>query len=208
MTPKEGDLASNGLPVVVGMTGASGAPLSVAVVDLLLASGRSVIATATPAARMVWAEEMDESFGAAMERWKASGRFDYYSSADLRAPIASGTFPTAGMALVPASMATVAAVAYGMADNLPRRAADVCLKERRPLVVVPRESPLTAIHLENMTRLARLNAVIIPPDPPYYLRPATLDDATMFTAHRVLVALGVEDSLPEELRYTGPRGEP
>ena len=200
-------MGANGLPVVIGMTGASGAPLSVAVVDLLLASGRSVIATATPAARMVWAEEMDESFGTALERWKASGRFDYYSSADLRAPIASGTFPTAGMALVPASMATIAAVANGLADNLPRRAADVCLKERRPLVVVPRESPLSAIHLENMAKLARLNVVIIPPDPPYYLRPSTMEEVTAFTAHRVLVALGVEDLLPEEFRYTGPRGE-
>ena len=102
------------------MTGASGAPLSAAAVDLLLSTGRSVIATATPAARMVWAEEMDESFGAALERWKYTGRFDYYGSADLRAPIASGTFPTAGMAIVPASMATIAAVATGLADNLPR----------------------------------------------------------------------------------------
>ena len=189
------------------MTGASGAPLSAAAVDLLLSSGRSVIATATPAARMVWAEEMDESFGAALERWKYSGRFDYYSSADLRAPIASGTFPTAGMAIVPASMATIAAVATGLADNLPRRAADVCIKERRPLVFVPRESPLSAIHLENMTKLARLNAVIIPPEPPYYLKPRTVQDVTEFTVNRVLVALGLEQALPEEFMYTGPGGE-
>ena len=189
------------------MSGASGAPLSAAAVDLLLASGHSVIATATPAARMVWAEEMDESFGAALERWKYSGRFEYYNSADLRAPIASGTFPTAGMAIVPASMATIAAVATGLSDNLPRRAADVCLKERRPLVIVPRESPLNAIHLENMTKLARLNAVIVPPEPAYYLKPQTVEDVTAFTAHRVLVALGLEDSLPEEYVYTGPGGE-
>ncbi len=200
------ELDTNGLPVVIGMTGASGAPLSAAAVDLLLSSGRSVIATATPAARMVWAEEMDESFGAALERWKYTGRFDYYGSADLRAPIASGTFPTAGMAIVPASMATIAAVATGLADNLPRRAADVCLKERRPLVFVPRESPLSAIHLENMTKLARLNAVIIPPEPPYYLKPRTVQEVTDFTVNRVLVALGLEQSLPEEFTYTGPGG--
>ena len=198
------ELDANGLPVVIGMTGASGAPLSAAAVDLLLSSGRSVIATATPAARMVWAEEMDESFGSALERWKYSGRFDYYNSADLRAPIASGTFPTAGMAIVPASMATIAAVATGLSDNLPRRAADVCLKERRPLVIVPRESPVNAIHLENMAKLARLNAAVIPPEPPYYLRPQTVDDVTEFTAHRVLLALGLETSLPERFMYTGP----
>ena len=186
------------------MTGASGAPLSAAAVDLLLSSGRSVIATATPAARMVWAEEMDESFGAALERWKYSGRFEYYGSADLRAPIASGTYPTAGMAIVPASMGTIAAMAAGLSDNLPRRAADVCLKERRPLVIVPRESPLNAIHLENMVKLARLNAVIVPPEPPYYLRPQTVEDVTAFTVHRVLVALGLEESLPEEFVYSGP----
>ena len=196
--------ASHELPVVIGMTGASGAPLTAATVDLLLSMDRWVIATATPAARMVWAEEMDESFGAAQERWKDSGRFEYYPSADLRAPVASGTFPTAGMAIVPCSMATVAAIASGLADSLPRRAADVCLKERRPLVLVPRETPLNAIHLENMTKLARLGVTVLPPDPPYYLRPRTLEDVNAFIAHRVVVALGLQHALPDGFRYEGP----
>ena len=93
---------------------------------------------------MVWREEMDESFGAALERWADSGGFTHYASGDLAAPIASGTFPVRGMAIVPCSMATAAAVAHGFADNLIRRAADVTLKERRPLVMVPRESERAA----------------------------------------------------------------
>ena len=128
---------NGGHPVVVGITGASGSLLARAAIDVLLDMGVPVIASASSAARMVWREEMDESFGAALERWTDSGGFTHYASGDLAAPIASGTFPVRGMAIVPCSMATAAAVAHGFADNLIRRAADVTLKERRPLVMVP-----------------------------------------------------------------------
>ena len=128
-------------PVVVGITGASGSALADAVIDRLLAMHVPVVATASSAARMVWREEMDESFGSALERWDAGGAFTFHPVGELRAPIASGTYPTRGMVIVPCSMATAAAVAHGLADNLVRRAADVCIKERRPLVIVPRESP-------------------------------------------------------------------
>ena len=192
-------------PVVVGITGASGSVLAGTTIDQLLSMDIPVIATASSAARMVWQEEMDESFGAALERWGDSGHFTYYATGDLKAPIASGTFPTLGMAVVPCSMATVAALAHGLSDNLLRRAADVCLKERRPLVVVPRETPLTAIHLENMAALARLGVTILPPEPPFYLRPKTVDEVASFVVQRALVALGVVDALPEDMRYEGPR---
>ena len=154
---------NGGHPVVVGITGASGSLLARAAIDVLLDMGVPVIASASSAARMVWREEMDESFGAALERWADSGEFTHYASGDLAAPIASGTFPVRGMAIVPCSMATAAAVAHGFADNLIRRAADVTLKERRPLVMVPRESPLSALHLENLATAARLGAAVIPP---------------------------------------------
>ena len=131
------------LLVVIGITGASGAALARATVDLLLERGTRVIASASSASRVVWNQELDESFGAALERWKDGSDFRYYASGDLKAPIASGTFPTMGMAVVPCSMATVAAIAHGLSDNLIRRAADVCLKERRNLVLVPRETPLS-----------------------------------------------------------------
>ncbi len=191
-------------PVIIGITGASGSVLARAAIDRLLAMDVPVIATASSAARMVWQEEMDESFGAALERWSDSEGFAYYAAADLRAPIASGTFPTLGMAIVPCSMATVAAIAHGLADNLVRRAADVCLKERRPLVLVPRETPLNAIHLENMASLARLGVTILPPEPPFYLAPKTIDDVVDFVVQRVLAAMGIVDQLPPDMRYEGP----
>ena len=196
--------AENKRPIVIGMTGASGSVLAGTAIDRLLQMEVPVIATASSAARLVWQEEMDESFGAALERWDDSGDFTFYASGDLRAPIASGTFPTLGMAVVPCSMSTMAAIAHGLADNLPRRAADVCLKEQRPLVLVPRETPLNAIHLENMASLARLGVTILPPAPAFYLRPQTVEDIVEFVVQRLLTALGVIDSLPEDAQYTGP----
>ena len=108
------------------------------------------------------------------------------------------------MAVVPCSMATASALASGLADNLLRRAADVCLKERRPLVVVPRETPLNAVHLENLAALARLGATVLPPHPPFYLKPSTLDETVSFTVERTLVALGVSSGLPDAMVYRGP----
>ena len=198
-------LSTNNYPVVVGITGASGSALARATVDQLLSMDVPVIATASSAGRMVWQEEMDESFGAALERWNDSGVFTYYPSRDLKAPIASGTYPTRGMAIVPCSMATVAAIAHGLSDNLLRRAADVCLKEQRPLVLVPRETPFNAIHLENMAALARLGVTIMPPEPPFYLRLERMEDVVAFVAQRALAALGVIEALPEHMRYEGPR---
>ena len=105
-------------------------------------------------------------------------------------------------------MATVAAIAHGLSDNLIRRAADVCIKERRPLVLVPRETPLNAIHLENMASLARLGVTILPPEPPFYLRPQSIDEVVEFVAQRTLLALGVIEALPQGMRYEGPDGRP
>ena len=163
------DSPGNNSPVVVGISGASGAVLARATIERLLSAERPVIATATAAARMVWRQESEESFGEALERWANWRTFTYCPVGDLTAPIASGTFPTAGMVVTPCSMATVAAISSGVADNLLRRAADVTLKERRPLVIVPRETPLTETHLENMSRLARRGVVVLPPHPPFYL---------------------------------------
>ena len=193
--------AKNNRPIVVGMTGASGSVIAGTAIDRLLEMDVPVIATASSAARLVWQEEMDESFGAALERWDDSGDFTFYASGDLRAPIASGTFPTLGMAVVPCSMSTIAAIAHGLSDNLIRRAADVCLKERRPLVIVPRETPLNAIHLENMASLARLGVTILPPEPAFYLKPKTTEDTVDYIVQRVLSALGLLNELPESMRW-------
>ncbi len=189
------------LPVVVGITGASGSTVASHTIDALLAERVPVIASASSAARMVWKQEMSESFGYALERWDDIGDFTYFGPGELAAPIASGTFPTRAMAIVPCSMATAAAVAHGLSDNLARRAADVTIKERRPLVVVPRESPLSRLHLQNLTALAELGATVIPPEPAFYLGQQTIDDVADFVAQRVLVALGVTSTLPERFQY-------
>ncbi|MCH8061361.1 MAG: UbiX family flavin prenyltransferase [Chloroflexi bacterium] len=188
-------------PVVVGITGGSGAVMARSLIDELLGRDVPVVASASSAARIVWDEEVEESFGSALERWKDFEGFRYFAPGDLRAPIASGSTPTLGMAIVPCSMATVAAVAHGLSDNLIRRAADVCLKERRPLVIVPRETPLNAIHLENMASLARLGVTILPPEPAFYLKPKTTEDTVDYIVQRVLAALGLLNELPESMRW-------
>ena len=195
------------LPVVVGITGASGAALARATVDLLLERGNRVIASASSASRTVWNQEMEESFGEALERWRDSELFTFYPAGRIDAPIASGSVPVRGMAVVPCSMATLAAIAHGFSDNLIRRAADVCLKERRPLVLVPRETPLSPIHLENMAKLARLGVTILPPEPPFYLKPQSVDEIVDYVAQRVMGALGLAESLPREMRYRAPNGD-
>ena len=191
-------------PVVVGISGASGAVLARATIDRLLTDERPVIATATAAARMVWRQESEESFGEALERWADWGIFTYCPVGDLTAPIASGTFPTAGMVVTPCSMATVAAISSGVADNLLRRAADVTLKERRPLVIVPRETPLSETHLENMTRLARRGVVVLPPHPPFYLGDGSIQHTVDFIVERTMVALGITDRMPDGMTYREP----
>ena len=118
-----------------------------------------------------------------------------YDDADLSAPIASGSVPTRGMAIVPASMNTVAKVALGLGDSLLLRSAQVHLKERRRLVVVPRETPISAIHLRHLATLAELGAIVLPASPPYYTHPKTVEDQTDFLAGRVLDHLGVPHHL-------------
>jgi 4-hydroxy-3-polyprenylbenzoate decarboxylase len=105
------------------------------------------------------------------------------------------------MALVPASMNSIASLANGISGNLLLRAADVCLKERRPLTLVPRETPLHSIHLENMLTLSRMGAVILPPDPAFYLRPTSIEDIVKYVVGKVLVTLGIDQALPEDLQY-------
>ncbi len=197
--------ATKEAPIIVGLTGASGAILAAHTIDALLTEGVPVIASATGTARIVWKQEMDESFGSALERWSDSGLFEYFGPMEMAAPIASGTFPVQGMTIVPCSMATASAVAHGSSDNLIRRAADVTIKERRPLVIVPRESPLSVIHLENLTRLASVGAAIIPPEPAFYLSHQTIEDVASFAAQRTLVALKIRDEMPEEFQYRGQR---
>jgi 4-hydroxy-3-polyprenylbenzoate decarboxylase len=188
-------------PVVVGISGASGAALARGTIEELLRRQVPTIVVCSQAARLVWQEELEAPFSDTLAQWREHPHFTHYPIGHLRAPIASGTFPTAGMAVVPCSMNSLAAIAHGLASNLLLRAADVSLKERRPLVLVPRETPIHSIHLENMLTLSRMGAVLLPPQPAFYLKPRGMDDVVQFVVQRVMVALGLDDSLPPELQY-------
>lgn len=172
-----------------------------ATVDALLRRDIPTAVVCSNAARLVWQEELGYGFNDTLVEWQEHPSFDHYPINDLRAPIASGTYPAAGMVVVPASMNSVASLANGMSGNLLLRAADVCLKERRPLVLVPRETPLHSIHLENMLTLSRMGAVILPPDPAFYLQPQGIDDIVRFVVARVFVALGLDPAMPGDLQY-------
>jgi 4-hydroxy-3-polyprenylbenzoate decarboxylase len=189
--------------VIVGISGASGAMLALTMVDTLLDRKIPTTVVTSGAARMVWQQEMDQSFGEQIEKWSDYSNFEIFPIGDFTAPIASGSYPTLGMVIIPCSMATISAISNGLSDNLIRRAADVCLKEQRKLVIVPRESPLSAIHLDNMSKLAKIGVTILPSDPPYYLGINSLKESADFLAQRGLMALGVTNELPDHMQYKG-----
>lgn len=118
-----------------------------------------------------------------------------YDNQDLSAAIASGSFKTDGMVVIPCSMNTLGAIASGTSQNLIHRAADVVIKERRPLVVVPREMPLSPIHLENMLKLARIGVTVMPAAPGFYHQPETIEDLVCILVGRLLDQLGIENTL-------------
>jgi len=192
------------MTIIVGITGASGSLIAAKTVDELLDRNIPTSVVASNPAKLVWRQEMKETFGEAIEKWSDSASFTNYAIGDYQAPIASGSFPSQGMVVVPSSMATIAAIANGSSDNLIRRSADVCIKERRPLIIIPRESPLSRIHLSNMERIAELGGTIITADPPFYLPLKTIADSAEFTANKILVSLGVEKELPIHMQYNGP----
>ena len=188
-------------PVVVGISGASGSMMALATVEELLRRDTPTALVCSNAGRLVWQEELDVSFTETLAVWQEHPKFTFYPINDLRAPIASGTYPPSGMVMVPASMNSIASVANGLSSNLLLRAADVCLKENRRLVLVPRESPLHSIHLENMLKLARMGAVVLPPEPAFYLKPQSVEDVVRFIVGRIMVALNLDQALPDDLQY-------
>ncbi|MBY0460316.1 MAG: UbiX family flavin prenyltransferase [Gemmataceae bacterium] len=201
--------------LVVAFTGASGSPYGVRLVEVLLRAGRAVHLTISPAAVEVFAAEAGatihlnpEQFDpAALLGERAAGlplsRLHYHHFRDFRAGIASGSFLTGGMAVCPCSLGTLAAIAHGVSENLIHRAADVHLKERRKLVLVPRETPLGLIALRNMVAVTEAGAVVLPAMPGFYHRPRGLADLVDFVVARVCDQFGVEHELsrrwgPEE----------
>jgi 4-hydroxy-3-polyprenylbenzoate decarboxylase len=190
--------------VAVAFTGASGLPYGLRLLECLIAARARIFLLYSPAAQVVARQELEltlptQPAAAAAyfaERYRAEpGQLTVFGREDWMSPVASGSNPADAMAVCPCSMGTLGALAAGLADNLIERAADVMLKERRTLVLVPRETPLSAIHLENMLKLSRAGAVILPPSPGFYGHPRTIEDLVDFVVARVLDQLGVEHSL-------------
>jgi 4-hydroxy-3-polyprenylbenzoate decarboxylase len=185
---------------VVGITGASGAIYGVRLCEALLMRDIPVHLVVTDSGWRVLSEELGWD-AAHRQRTIADklGRFavkpSYYPIADIGAPIASGSFRTAGMAIVPCSMGTLSGIAQGASGNLLERAADVMLKEGRRLIVVPRETPLNAIHLENMLKLARLGVGVVPAMPAYYHKPRSIDELVDFLVGKVMDLMGIDNDL-------------
>jgi 4-hydroxy-3-polyprenylbenzoate decarboxylase len=194
--------------VTVAICGASGSIYALTLLRELLARPLEVHVIASPAGRQVMRHELGhgENLSALLENTFRSFRHPGASLVEHRAetffaPPASGSFKHDGMVVVPCSMKTLAAIAAGVADNLVTRAADVCLKERRPLILVPRETPFSTIHLENMLRAARAGALILPPAPAFYHGPKTVEDLVDFVVARILDHLGISHRLVGEWTY-------
>ncbi len=191
--------ASGELPIVVAITGASGAPYAVRLIEQLVAADRAVWLIVTSHGLRLLRTELDiDSVDALRARvgaadWKRL--VTVYDDADRGAAPASGSARNDGMVICPCSMGTLSAISVGASRSLVERAADVMLKERRKLILVPRETPLSAIHLSNMLRLTRAGAVVLPAAPGFYNRPQSIDDLVDFVVARVLDQIGVDHSL-------------
>jgi 4-hydroxy-3-polyprenylbenzoate decarboxylase len=191
------------LPIVVAITGASGAPYGVRLLEVLLAAGRDVHLTVSPSGAAVLQEEVGRRID--LDRFElvallgrelpAAARWTYHHYRNLMAPIASGSFLTAAMAICPCSGSTLAAVAHSMGENLIHRAAEVHLKERRKLVVVPRETPLSLPQLKNMQAIHEAGAVVLPAAPGFYHGAETVADLVDFVVARICDQLGVANTL-------------
>jgi flavin prenyltransferase len=185
------------MELIVAMTGATGAPLGVRLLEQL----RDFDDVRTHLVMSRWARTTVELETPYSVTEIAKLADVVYKPGDLAAPISSGSYPTDGMVIVPCSMKTLAGIRMGYADSLIPRAADVCLKERRRLVLVPREAPLNEIHLENMLALHRMGAVIFPPAPAFYNQPTSIADIMDHLAGRILDQFGL--SAPAMRRWTG-----
>lgn len=197
-------------PIVFAITGASGAPYAVRLLQQLVAARRPVQLIVSSHGLRLLRTETDLASVADLRAAVGARAWDRlvtaYDDADRGAAPASGSALNAGMVICPCSMGTLSAVSVGASRSLVERAADVALKERRPLILVTRETPLSAIHLENMLRLARAGAVVMPAAPGFYHRPARVEDLVDFVVARVLDHLGVAHGLAA--RWQGEKPGP
>ncbi len=190
--------------ITLAFTGASGLPYGMRLLACLLQSGQRVNLVYSLAAQIVANQEMglvlpnrpqEAARALAEQLGEYTGELRVYGIQDWNAPMASGSNPGDAMVVCPCTMGTLGKIAGGIGDDLITRTADVMLKEKRPLILVPREMPLSAIHLENMLRLAHAGAVIMPPNPGFYHHPASVQDMVDFVVARILDHLDVAHNL-------------
>ena len=192
------------LTITLAYTGASGMPYGIRLLEMLLKSGSRVYLLYSQVAQIVAQQEMklalpsrakeveqlfSQRFNATEGQLRVFGREEWF------APVASGSNPADAMVVCPCTMGTMAAIAAGLSQNLIERAADVMLKENRKLILVPRETPFSVIHLENMLKLARSGAVILPANPGFYHHPETVQEVVDFIVARTLDHLGISHTL-------------
>jgi 4-hydroxy-3-polyprenylbenzoate decarboxylase len=188
----------------IAITGASGAPYALRLLQVLLQQGHNIYLSVTGDGLKILSDETgvllkgsETDIQHAFERQfdVKEGQLRYFDEDNLYAPIASGSSRVDAMVVIPCSMKAMASIAHGFASNLIERAADVMIKEKRKLIIVPRETPLSAVHLRNMLALAELGCHIIPAMPAFYHRPKRLQDMVDFIVGRVLDTLGIENDL-------------
>lgn len=190
--------------ILVALTGASGMPYGLRLTEMLLAAGCRVWLVYSQVAQIVARQEMDvvlptnpqQAERELATRFNAApGQLEVFGREDWNCPPASGSNPPDAMVVCPCSMGTLASIAHGLASNLIERAADVVMKERRTLILVPRETPFSTLHLENMLSLSRNGAVILPPSPGFYQQPREIADLVDFVVARILDQLRVPHTL-------------
>jgi 4-hydroxy-3-polyprenylbenzoate decarboxylase len=190
--------------ITLALTGASGMAYGIRLLECLLRAGCTVDLLLSQAARIVAKQELDLHLPGSNAELVAffdarfanhSGKLMAYGKEEWFAPVASGSNPADAMVVCPCTMGSLAAIAHGLADNLIERAADVILKEKRPLILVARETPFSLIHLRNMTALAEAGATILPANPGFYHRPQNVDQVIDFIVARILDQLAITHQL-------------
>lgn len=193
-------------PITVAITGASGAQYGLRLIECLVQANHQVFVMVSKAAHMVIATETEHKLPAQAAQLQETlsslynakkGQIKVFGKEDWMAPVASGSGAPSQMVVCPCSTGSLSAIATGASNNLIERAADVALKERRKLILVPRETPYSEIHLDNMLKLTRMGAVIMPASPGFYHQPSSVDDLIDFMVARLLDHLGVEQNLVE-----------
>jgi 4-hydroxy-3-polyprenylbenzoate decarboxylase len=191
-------------PIAIALTGASGMPYALTLLKELVKSQEKIYVMISQAANTVIAMETDLNLGSDTKIIEKNltqyldakdGQIEVFSKNQWTAPVASGSNPPRAMVVCPCTMSTLSAIAHGSADNLMHRAADVVIKEQKKLILVPRETPYSAIHLENMLKLSRLGVAIIDANPAFYQNPQSIQDLVNFVVARILDHLDVEHNL-------------